>query len=210
MSKMNLNTKRTNRRSFICATAGTVAGLALMTGSATADAEIDFRFKRGAIGDDGDITWDEDEDEDEDEFDPSELDLEEFKVTGGGRVIHRELPLGDQKPYRLLLEEEEEKGSLYTQRGANINFEVEEDEDNPFFPKPGRWRGVVREEVDLVGEGEELQFTGAVTRVDFFAQRGMDPVGAFVLGLGAFKDERFEDYINKEIPNPGGNEPGPD
>lgn len=209
---MNLNTRRTNRRSFIGATAGAVAGLALITGSATADAEIPYEFKRGEV-DDGEIRWNEDgdEDEDEDEFDPSELDLEEFKVTGGGRVIHRELPLGDGKPYRLLLEEEEEEnGSLYTQRGANINFEVEEDEDNPFFPKPGRWRGVVREEVALVGEGEELTFTDAVTRVDFFAQQGMDPVGAFVLGLGTFDDERFKDYKDKEIPNPGGNEPGSD
>ncbi len=206
MSKMNLNTKRTNRRSFICTTAGAAAGLALMTGSATADAEIDFRFKSGAIGDDGGITWDEDGEGNE--FDPSMLDLENFKVTGGGRVIHRELPLGDGKPYRLLLEEEEEKGSLYTQRGANINFEA--DENNPLSPESGRWRGVVREEVVLVGKGEKLKFRGAVTRVDFFAQQGMVPVGVFVLGLGAFEDERFEDYKNKEIPNPGGNEPGPD
>jgi len=200
MSKMNLSTRRTNRRSFICTTAGAAAGLALMTGSATADSTKPA-FKRGVI-DDGEITWESAD------ISLDFLNLEEFKVTGGGRVIHRELPLGDGKPYRLLLEEEEEKGSLYTQRGANINFEA--DENNPLSPESGRWRGVVREEVALVGEGEELQFTDAVTRVDFFAQQGMDPVEAFVLGLGAFEDERFEAYKNKEIPNPGGNEPGPD
>ena len=187
-----------NRRRFIGTTAGAVTGLTLVTGSATADSEIKYTFERGVINSEGNVDWIPQE------IDPSLFDLEDFKVTGNGRVLHHELPLGDGKPYTLLLEDEEKL--LYTQRGANTNFE--DDGEDSLFPEPGNWRGVVREEVGVGLDDEEFVFGHSVTRVDFFAQQGMQPDGAFVLGLGAFDKERFEAYKDKDIPNPGGNEPG--
>lgn len=197
MAKLNPETRWLKRRGFLGATVGGMTGLALVAGGATAEEGIPHQFYRGTIVD-GEMDWEPGE------VDLSFFDAEGFKVTGGGRVIHWELPLGDGKPYILSLESEEDL--LYTQRGAVINFEA--DENDPLFPEPGRWRGVVREEVGINADDDGFSFERAITRVDIFSQRGMNPVGAVVLALGAFDEDRIDDYKAKAMPNPGGNVPG--
>lgn len=180
---MNLpNPESVTRRSFVRMAVGSVCGAAITTGvsaSVTAKGgESDTLAAAMYVGSD-------------DEFDAGPplsgelFDVSSPKQTGNGRIIHHELPFAHGKPYIL---KHEGKGR-YTQRGATINFEGPSD----LWPSPGRWRAVVREDVQANDDGA---FAWSVTRVDFFKRPRMVYDQSIIIVVW---DENEVDYPNQQI-----------
>lgn len=171
------------RREFMTTAAGALLGVTVTggagVGSATADPESEDVSAVVYEGQD-------------DSFGPeptplpgSLFDTGSSRVTGNGRVAHNELPFGDGKPYVL----KHEGGGRFTQRGATINFEGPDD----LWPTPGRWRAVVREDVQAARDGS---FAWSVTRVDFFARPRMEYAQSMVIVVW---DDGVVDYPNDDV-----------
>jgi hypothetical protein len=97
-------------------------------------------------------------------FNTTELEI----VTTGKHIFHS-LPLPGGKPYILT----HEGDGRYRQRGAVINFDV--DEGNAYALAEGRYRATVREAVQLYEKGG--YFDWSVSRVDLFSRPGMEYLG---------------------------------
>lgn len=125
-------------------------------------------------------------------FDPGVgFDTTDLVVTGNGNRIHHELPFPGAKPYVLA----HEGDGLYTDRGAVINFELDEEDvdDLPLPPELAealrhliadqgvtKFRAAVSEYIQLYGKGK--YFNWSVTRVDIFARPGMNYISsAFIV-----------------------------
>ena len=189
------DTTLTKRRGFLGATAGLLGlgsvGIAAGEGHSEINAEIYQVFGEQIIHGP--------------EVLPGELfDVESAKVTGNGRVLHHELPIGDGKPYILIHEGE----GRYTPRGATVNFRG----PDGLWPQEGRWRAIVREDVQATATGD---FGWSVTRVDIFSRPRMTYSGSMIIAVWdtGFATEGVPDdlvggYVAKGPANPGGQSRG--
>lgn len=116
------------------------------------------------------------------QFNTSELNI----ATNGKHIFHS-LPFPGGKPYII----KHEGDGRYRQRGAVINFEV--DEDNDLNLEEGRYRATVREEVQLYEKGG--YFDWSVSRVDLFDRPGMEYLGPI---LAVIWDEDGDKNENPE------------
>lgn len=132
------------------------------------------------------------------------FEVQESTVTGQGRVAHHVLPFGSGKPYVLTADPETGR---YTERGAVVNFTG----PTALWPEAGKWRAVVREEVQPAAAGA---FGWSVTRVDVLARPGMEYAGsllivvwddaAFTYPDGGAMDDVVDSLMAAGPANPGG------
>lgn len=186
------------RRTFLTIAVGSlsVGGLGIVAGSEAGGAAEPTLGVRMLVGDEDGLFVPPSDPGGE----PPEFDVTSFKVTGNGHVLHHELPIGSGKPYVL----HHEGDGRYKPRGAVVNFQG----PDALWPSEGRWRAVIREDVQAI---EGPAFLWSVTRVDFFSRPRMQFAGSVVLGIwnddltdvGAIED-LVEEYTKKEAANPGG------
>lgn len=187
------------RRSVLGLAGSALLGLGFVTGSAAAKSEPP-KVKAVAYGGRETVFSDQ-----QIELSPELFDVRGAKVTGRGRITHHELPFADGKPYVLRLDP---ATGRYTERGAVINF------DGParLWQEEGKWRAVVREEVQPTQTGA---FGWSVTRVDFFERPGMQYAESVIIvvwnaDLFEYPDDGVIEnvvgnYQHKGTANPGGN-----
>jgi hypothetical protein len=213
----NSYTTRLHRRTLLAGTAATLAG-ATTAGVAAAkngnngkkknrepleDTSSTVAYLTYEPGEEG-FGFPDDPVEKESFFDDGniEFDTTELEITTDGERIHHSLPLPGGKPYII----KHESDGLYCPNGAVINFEVEGGEDG-ILPE-GRYRAVVREDVQLYEKGGYLDWS--VSRVDLFERPKMEYIGPTLIVIwdedgkenNEDKSFRTESPVPGEMPDP--------
>lgn len=120
------------------------------------------------------------------------FDTTALEIATNGNQIYHTIPLPGGKPYII----KHENDGRYKQRGAVINFEV--DEANNYGLEEGQYRATVREDVQLYEKGG--YFNWSVSRIDLFRRPGMEYVGPSLIVIWDEDGDENDDHSYRTYP----------